>query len=528
MKTAEDFRKSFGSPDESFTHTVMMTLNELNGCEEDGVPRELTPQLIWSYERREKTSGTKRKENAGKGKRFIRGGLVMAACVVAVFLVVLQTLKTPKNTPDQAVPLQQPRAAVTSLPEVYLTVDPEDLWNAETGIFAEGDTINKAAIPYQNALYKENGAIPRAFHVTVNNIYGETVMDADAFVSLPVSDFSVDMAQKPFILTGNFNMEGQPEYKSFRLSNGGKDSVYTRILNGYNTRLTETAGCSFMSLRWQPVSVYLNGEYWGHYNLSENVDVATVAIHENLDSTEGITVLQGKGILVDGSAEGKKEYEELIRTVKTLDPENNPEDLEYIRSEVDIDNYLEYVAMQMFVGNSDPSVFCCYRVPGGKWKWVWQNVDYGLFASNYDSVKAYLKADGMGVQHIDNTLLLTLLKVPEYKTRFLNRLGEIFRTLTTEKMLETLEPIVAEITPEMQRHFERWAAESETVLNTLMPTEPRAALEYWNDRIERLRNTTRKRPTLFWEFIQENLALSEEDMENFFGPKPEMPADAIL
>ena len=52
------------------------------------------------------------------------------------------------------------------------------------------------------------------------------------------------------------------------------------------------------------------------------------------------------------------------------------------------------------------------------------------------------------------------------------------------------------------------------------------AYRYWQQRVERLRNTLKKRPNLLWGYIQDAFELSQAQMEDYFGPRPDMPSDA--
>ena len=64
-------------------------------------------------------------------------------------------------------------------------------------------------------------------------------------------------------------------------------------------------------------------------------------------------------------------------------------------------------------------------------------------------------------------------------------------------------------------------------VNVDVPTTAEGAYRYWEQRVNRLRNVIRKRPTKLWEFTQEAFNLTDDQMVRFFGPKPEMPANAI-
>ncbi len=120
-----------------------------------------------------------------------------------------------------------------------------------------------------------------------------------------------------------------------------------------------------------------------------------------------------------------------------------------------------------------------------------------------------------------------LLSVPEYKEKFLRKLGDVFRFLTTDRMLSVLEPLVEEITPEMELHWARWGEENDQMVLSDAPTTVDGAYRYWERRVERLRNVCRKRPTYLWEMIQNAFELTDEQMVDYIGDKPDMPADAV-
>ena len=90
-----------------------------------------------------------------------------------------------------------------------------------------------------------------------------------------------------------------------------------------------------------------------------------------------------------------------------------------------------------------------------------------------------------------------------------------------------LDELVALIEPEMALHWERWGEENDKYVISEVPTTAEGAYQYWQKRVERLRNVIRKRPTRLWEFTRKAFSLSKKEMEKYFGPKPPMPADAV-
>ena len=79
----------------------------------------------------------------------------------------------------------------------------------------------------------------------------------------------------------------------------------------------------------------------------------------------------------------------------------------------------------------------------------------------------------------------------------------------------------------MQMHFEFWAPQNDKTLNSDSPLTRDGALRYWNTRLDYTRNVLKKRPTYFYEMVQERLELTNEQMLQYFGEKPALPDDAV-
>ena len=429
-----------------------------------------------------------------------------------------------------------------SLPVVSVTVDPDDLWNPKRGMLTVGRGVNKKeGLPFKNTVYRrvKNSGVKYESFVEMYDDAGKRIVSQGADISLN-GDYSLDMPQKSFKFKAKskygektfkaklFPDRNYEEYKSFVLRNSGNDCMWTRLQDGFQSRLMDLCGSSIAHQAWKPYVVYLNGQYWGHMNLRERVDEYMVAQFEglDLDDADPLILLRANGSVINGS---NTEYKAMIKKIKAGNPAKKQEDLQYILDNVDVDNYLEFIAFEMFFGNSDIGNFRIYRLntPGSKWKWLINDLDYGLWKSGFNSPKSYTKKSGMGQLNYDNTIFLKLLTVPEYKDRFLTIFGEIYRKLTTDTMMEVLEELVALIEPEMERHWTRWGPENDRNIVSEAPRTVEGAYKYWQKRVERLRNVIRKRPTRLWEFTKKAFGLSNEEMEKYFGPKPPMPPEAI-
>ena len=433
--------------------------------------------------------------------------------------------------------------AYHTLPVASVVTDPVNLWDPQNGMLTVGDRVVKEAgkLPFPNTVYRKVKDSGKRFecYVELYDDAGNNLISQGAEFSL-MGDFSLDMPQKSFKFRAKslygaktfaaslFPDRPYTEYKSFVLRNSGNDSMWTRLQDGFQSRLMDATGATVAHLAWKPYAVYLNGVYWGHMNLRERTDRFMLAQHDGLtfEDAKQIDLLQGNGSVKYGS---NKAYKAMIKKIKAGNPAKNPEDLQYILDNVDVDNLFEYLAYEMFFGNSDigNTRFYRFKTEGSKWRWVLYDVDYGLYSSSFDSPKSYTKAKGMGQKLIDNTIFLKLLSVPEYKDRYLTIYGNLFQKLTTDFMLSILNEMAALIRPEMQLHWARWGEENDPMVIAEVPTTVDGAYRYWEKRVERLRNVVRLRPTRLWEYTQNAFNLNDSEMEHYFGPKPEMPPEAI-
>ena len=197
----------------------------------------------------------------------------------------------------------------------------------------------------------------------------------------------------------------------------------------------------------------------------------------------------------------------MVAKIKEGNPATNEADRQYIEDNIDIDNHIEYMALEMFFGNSDIGNTRYYRLhqEGSKWKWIIYDLDYGLFRYSFNSPYSYTKAKGMGQMNIDNTIFKKVLSVPEWREKFLHKLGDIFQTFTTEVMLAQVDQCLSEIEPEMKLHFARWAEEHDQMVISEWPTTIDGAYRYWESRVSRLRNIVRGRPHYLWEMVRDEL-----------------------
>ncbi|MEO1449810.1 MAG: CotH kinase family protein, partial [Bacteroidota bacterium] len=140
-----------------------------------------------------------------------------------------------------------------------------------------------------------------------------------------------------------------------------------------------------MNLEWmdmQPVALYMNGEYWGMYNLRERLDEFYLASHYNLDP-DSINIVENDGQIVEGSVRG---YRSLLSKLIA-----GPVPLDSLAQWVDVDAFLDYQIAQHFFANVDwPGTNFRYWQPqtdSRKWRWFFFDLDAGWFYTDLNPVE---------------------------------------------------------------------------------------------------------------------------------------------
>lgn len=436
-----------------------------------------------------------------------------------------------------------------TMPIVCLTTDPDNLWNEETGMFADGPELDRETQerPWDNATYWQKNW----FGGWVEYYDESGVQQLSQGMTFRVmGQFSLDMPQKSLYIKADgqygkssfdyalFDDRPYESYASFVLRNGGQDGLYSRVIDGMQARLIDQSGSSVATQAWKPVIVYINGEYWGHYNMRERAGAEMVAQHEGWENAEDIDLLESDGLSYDQVNQGDgDDYVALYEYVKDHDLVNDREAYEYVISQIDVDNMIDYFIFESFFGNTDPGNIRFYRNAksgDGKWRYLFYDSDWGFFSvlnnrsELVGGVEYVLREGGMGNYNIKSNLFMSeLIKVPEIQDKFLRRYGELFQTvLTTENMTNLFNEMIAEIKPEMQMHMQRWAAEVHPKVSFDQPKNAEGGYNYWVSRCERmLTRIFPRRPYYIWQEIISYFNLTEEQMVAYFGPCPEKPEE---
>jgi hypothetical protein len=350
---------------------------------------------------------------------------------------------------------------------ISLVVDPVDLWDEETGIYVYGPDYEHQ-YPYFGANFWEEWE--KDLHVEIWSPEGKMLVSQDAGIQI-AGGYSRAFDQRNFELLARsgygpdqfdsslFPDESIESYRHLYLRNGG-DWCSTQLVDGVVQRLfRDFSGVRYPSIDAQaytPVLVYLNGKFWGLYELKERLDEWFIAGHhqedpEALDRVKVGWTHEANWTLDQGSWDAFDALETLVAT-KDLSEAGAWAEFE---SQVDVVNFAASIAAQGWIGNSDwwwnnIRMWKPWR-EGGKWRWMVYDFGHGWTWWGYDhlatSVTTTLKGMPVGAA----------LANPEFEKLFINVHADFLNTtLKGDYAASVVEALAAETRGAMPLQRERW------------------------------------------------------------------------
>jgi len=297
-----------------------------------------------------------------------------------------------------------------------------------------------------------------------------------------------------------FENRDYADIKSFTLRAAGTEGWGTRFKDAFLTSLSAGENVMYQDVR--VAVVYINGNFWGHYNLREKINKYSIAQWEGVtdeDVIDNITILKNRGDVLQGSNEEMERLSYFCRT-KDLNDEVN---LQHVLENIDVMSWFDHTIFEIITGNADPENVRYYKVPGGKWKVCLFDLDYAMKDTKAYPINRFINDPKAKVTYLYHEPVSALLRVPAMRELFLARFGEIlYEKFQPQDLDKQIDEWVEVIGPLIPAQHERWRTGS---------------TEAWNRYVDTLRQNCKERPVKVVEHITNTLSLSKEEVEKYFG-----------
>ena len=361
---------------------------------------------------------------------------------------------------------------IPEIDTVFLTTDPENLFDEESGIYVFGEAgTYDTWVPYFGANFWEDWERPVhiSFYDSETNeiqsefdgglkIFGGWSRGQNAQRSLALfarGQYGYSKFEESF-----FEELSYDDFQSLVLRNSGQDWIRSSIKDVTLTSLMRGSGLDFQE--HNAVSTYINGEYWGLYNMREKNNEHMLASKHNIDADE-ITILTNNAEVLEGS---NNDYNNLMDYVASIDLSIDA-NFEYVIERVDLVNYALYQAANVYYNNTDwpGNNIKFWNYPNGKWRWVMYDTDFGFGPwwnpGNFweDTLSFALEPNGPDWPNPAwSTLLFRKLTTNiGFRNQFINRYADEINTrFLATNIKNHIDLLHNNINSEIPYHYERW------------------------------------------------------------------------
>lgn len=299
-------------------------------------------------------------------------------------------------------------------------------------------------------------------------------------------------------------------FKRLILRNSGNDNVNKSNLTTHfrDLLIQEIARKSFtdpLTSAGKPVNVFLNGQYFGIFNLRERIDQFYIETHmgvtDNYDLLERSFGFSGNKNPIVGSFD---KWEALMSFADTVGNLAEHEDFNFVAAQVDLENFTNYWMTEVFAGNYDwlSNNVKCWKHEQSQWQWIFWDLDHGLGLqfNDYGNVSwntlkwSLTTSDRAWPDGYNNRLIRNLVRNEQYRYRFITHFATL---LNTSFAYTSTKPVYDSVRTryenDMVYHTNRWNKD----------------IDSWRSACDTLQSYLERRPAYLFRHMQDFFGLNE-------------------
>lgn len=351
------------------------------------------------------------------------------------------------------------------LPVASICVDSLDLFDFERGIFIPGvfqDPSNPEGTgnyyqsgrewerPSNFVFYEpDNNGINQQAGLRTHGGNGRKLQQKSLKIYAR-QEYGAKRFEHPFFKDLPYDSFKRLVFKPFTAS-WAHAGVYDHISNQIAAKL------NLESVASRPIVLFLNGEYWGIYYIHEKPDEHYLEDHCQVNSEDVNIIESWDGLCEAGSNDGFLALYDFIANNDLSEPEN----YSYVASQMDINNFIDYQILEIFIANLDWPVnnMRCWQKGNDPWRWIFFDGDIALIQKEFDAFAnaTYYGPSGYPASSMSTLFLRKLLENEAFKVDFINRFNQLLRTAfayeTTKKYIDNAFALLKEEVPNQVARF---------------------------------------------------------------------------
>ncbi len=264
------------------------------------------------------------------------------------------------------------------------------------------------------------------------------------------------------------------EFPNLRLRNSGNDWNETMFRDALCHRICAPTGID--TLAYRPVTLFIDGEYWGIQNAREQLDPRHFETHYGVPADE-VVICETSGTLVDGRPGDQQHFLRMRAFIETNDMAD-AENYAWVQTQMDVQNFIAYQASQIYIANADwphnnirfwrkrTAQFETNAPPGhdGRWRWAMFDTDlaYGhSWSGGYgdNTLSVALNPTGRpGINAPWSTVIFRRLMMnQDFWRDFINTYADYLNSTFKENRAgDLVNEMQANLASSMPEHIRRW------------------------------------------------------------------------
>lgn len=278
-------------------------------------------------------------------------------------------------------------------------------------MFEDGKSVLQQNVGIRIKGAASRSSAQKSFNVYARADYGKEELEFDFFDGKAVKETNGKKITK---------------FDSIVLRNGGNDAGYGTFRDCINQQLVYDR--DFAAQHTNECIVFIDGEYWGMYQLTEKVSDDYLKNHYNIKKSNAVIIKNNE--LEEGSNEDLSDWNSLVQLCSTQDMSNSA-NYEQFKQKVDVQSYIDYFAAQIYWCNWDwpQNNFSVWRAAeidesnqyaDGKWRMFLFDTEYatGLYGRNETASTTDPFQRIKSNTDNDSKMFINLLKNDEFKKQF--------------------------------------------------------------------------------------------------------------
>jgi hypothetical protein len=361
--------------------------------------------------------------------------------------------------------------AYIGLPVISISSDSVNLYDTLTGIYVFGPNDYNPTSPHFGANFWEDwerysyieylatdstqkfeGSIGLKIHGGWSRAYPQK-----SFRVKCRDDYGMNKIEYPLIADKPYIAE----YKDFNLRNVNCCDFYgAGMSDAFMQRLTKGTHTDYMG--YTPVIVFLNGEYFGVYELRETLNKDYVENNHAIPSDD-VSVLTENYLVGLRANDGTlDDFWPMYNAIVEADPTSTAF-YSLADSLIDLENFADYIIAETYYANGDWSSGYAnnikyWHAPGEKWRMLLMDLDfgYGSYGTLPDENFIIRATDDASIIHMD-MICSKLLANPQFLTYFINRYADLINTTWQQNRVQNIgNSMLNEVAPWISRQHEMW------------------------------------------------------------------------